>query len=91
MTLERRIERLERQNRRLKRAGGLALLAAASIVLMGQGFGVSEELRAKKLVLVNDELDPQVLSRQEDTLRSAGMALAGNSANAAWLASKWLA
>lgn len=37
------------------------------------------------------ELDPQVLAKQEDTLRSAGMALAGNSANAAWLASKWLA
>ncbi len=36
------------------------------------------------------ELDPQVLSRQEDTLRSAGMVLTGNSANAAWLAAQWL-
>ena len=36
------------------------------------------------------ELDPQVLSQQEKTLRSAGMVLAGNSANAAWLAAKWL-
>ena len=35
------------------------------------------------------ELDPQVLAKQEDTLRSAGMALAGNSANAAWLAAQW--
>ncbi len=36
------------------------------------------------------ELDPQVLSRQEATLRAAGMVLAGNSANAAWLAGQWL-
>jgi hypothetical protein len=35
------------------------------------------------------ELDPQRLSRQEATLREAGMALAGNSANAAWLAARW--
>ena len=37
------------------------------------------------------ELDPQVLAKQEDTLRSAGMVLTGNSANAAWLAAEWLA
>ena len=37
------------------------------------------------------ELDPQVLARQEASLQSAGMVLAGNSANAAWLASQWLA
>jgi FdrA protein len=36
------------------------------------------------------ELDPQVLATQEAILRSAGMALAGNSANAAWLASTWV-
>jgi FdrA protein len=36
------------------------------------------------------ELDPQVLAKQEQILQSAGMVLAGNSANAAWLASKWL-
>jgi succinyl-CoA synthetase alpha subunit len=35
--------------------------------------------------------DPQRLSRQEATLREAGMALAGSSANAAWLAAQWLA
>ena len=37
------------------------------------------------------ELDPQVLARQEATLQQAGMVLAGNSANAAWLAARWLA
>ena len=36
------------------------------------------------------EDDPQRLSAQEAQLRSAGMVLAGNSANAAWLAARWL-
>ena len=36
------------------------------------------------------ELDSQGLARQEATLREAGMVLAGNSANAAWLAGQWL-
>jgi FdrA protein len=36
------------------------------------------------------ELDPQVLAKQEAILQSAGMVLAGNSANAAWLAAKWV-
>ena len=36
------------------------------------------------------EADPQQLSRQEATLRAAGMVLAGNSANAAWLAGQWV-
>ncbi len=36
------------------------------------------------------EDDPQGLARQEATLRAAGMVLAGNSANAAWLAGQWV-
>ena len=36
------------------------------------------------------EDDPQRLSAQEAQLRRAGMVLAGNSANAAWLAARWL-
>jgi FdrA protein len=36
------------------------------------------------------ELDPQGLAAQEGKLRAAGMVLAGNSANAAWLAAQWL-
>jgi FdrA protein len=36
------------------------------------------------------ELDPQVLAKQEAILQSAGMVLTGNSANAAWLAAKWV-
>jgi FdrA protein len=36
------------------------------------------------------EADPQVLSQQEAALRAAGMVLASNSANAAWLAGEWV-
>jgi FdrA protein len=36
------------------------------------------------------ELDPQVLATQEAILQAAGMVLAGNSANAAWLAAQWV-
>ena len=36
------------------------------------------------------EADPQVLTRQEAALRTAGMVLTGNSANAAWLAGQWV-
>ena len=36
------------------------------------------------------ELDPQVLAQQEAQLQAAGMVLAGNSANAAWLAAEWV-
>jgi FdrA protein len=36
------------------------------------------------------EADPQVLAKQEATLRAVGMVLAGNSANAAWLAGEWV-
>lgn len=36
------------------------------------------------------ETDPQGLADQEGKLRAAGMVLAGNSANAAWLAGQWL-
>ena len=36
------------------------------------------------------ELDPQGLAKQEATLRAVGMVLAGNSANAAWLAGEWV-
>jgi hypothetical protein len=50
--------------------------------------------RGRQLAIVGfvcgTEVDPQVLSQQEALLRKAGMVLAGNSANAAWLAGQWL-
>ena len=50
--------------------------------------------RGRQLAIVGfvcgTEADPQVLSHQEALLREAGMVLAGNSANAAWLAGQWL-
>ena len=36
------------------------------------------------------ESDPQGLTQQETMLRAVGMVLAGNSANAAWLAGEWV-
>jgi hypothetical protein len=54
MDLEQRIENLERQNRRLK-LGGLASLVLLSLVfLLGQAGGVSEEIAAKKFLLMDD-------------------------------------
>lgn len=48
----------------------------------------------RKLAIVGfvcgTELDPQVLAKQETILRSAGMVLTSNSANAAWLAAQWV-
>jgi len=50
--------------------------------------------RGRQLAIVGfvcgTEVYPQVLSQQEALLRKAGMVLAGNSANAAWLAGQWL-
>ncbi len=37
MTIEQRVAKLEKQNRWMKRGGGLALAAVACVVLMGQG------------------------------------------------------
>ena len=37
MTIEQRVAKLEKQNRWMKRAGGLALAAVACVFLMGQG------------------------------------------------------
>ena len=37
MNIEQRVAKLERQNRWMKRGGGLALAAVACVVLMGQG------------------------------------------------------
>ena len=37
MTIEQRVAKLERQNRWMKRGGGLALAAVACVVLIGQG------------------------------------------------------
>jgi len=46
-----RLDKLERQNRRLKRAGAVALIAVAAIVLMGQAAPKSRIVEAEKFVL----------------------------------------
>ncbi len=49
--LTQRLERLERENRRLKRAGALALLLAGGVFLMGQSLPASRVVEAEKLVI----------------------------------------
>jgi hypothetical protein len=46
-----RLEKLERQNRKLKRAGVLALLVVGSLVLMGQAAPKSRTVEGEKFVL----------------------------------------
>ena len=55
MNLEERVNRLERQNRRLKMAGLIALLALLSVVLMGQAETVPDVIKAKNFVLLDDK------------------------------------
>lgn len=63
----------------------------AKAIAQAQGIAKS---RGRKLAVVGfvcgTEGDPQVLSQQEAILRAAGMVLAPSSANAAWLAAKWV-
>jgi len=47
MTVEQRLDRLERQNRRLKFGGMVLLLGFGAVSLMGQAKGVPEEIQAK--------------------------------------------
>lgn len=52
--LEKRVERLERENRRLKRVGLLLLAFAVSIILMGQARPATV-IEAERFVIVNAE------------------------------------
>ncbi len=57
MTTEERLERLERQNRRMKNGFTLLALVLASAVIMGQALSarVPNVIRAKKFEVVNDK------------------------------------
>jgi hypothetical protein len=68
-------------------AGELATAIVKARALAGKG---GRHLAVLGFVC-GTEQDPQVLSQQEARLRGAGMVLAGNSANAAWLAVQWVA
>ena len=54
MTIDQRVAKLERQNRWMKRGGGLALAAIACVVLMGQGKPKElPDLRARSLTITD--------------------------------------
>jgi hypothetical protein len=53
MTTEQRLERLERQNRWMRRIGAVAVAVAAAVFLIGQGKEKPGVIEASKFVLVN--------------------------------------
>ena len=54
MTIEQRLERLERQNRWMKRIGALGLAVAAAVLLSGQAKGKDlQDLKARSLTLID--------------------------------------
>ncbi len=57
MTIEERLRRLERQNRRMKKGFALAVIALASTVIMGQVVRpkIPRIIRARKFEVVNDK------------------------------------
>ena len=54
MTLHQRLERLERQNRCMKRIGSAALAAVAFLLLAAQGHPPDSTLRAKRFVVTDE-------------------------------------
>ncbi len=66
-------QRLERQNRRLKMAGLIALLAVLSVVLMGQAETVPDVIKAKRFIVVDDDGNERVLLGS--TIRGYGLEL----------------
>lgn len=54
-SIEERLDKLERQNRRLKQAGLLALIAITAIVLMGQSAPKSRTVEANSFVLTDEK------------------------------------
>ncbi len=61
MTIEQRLSRLERQNRRLKFGGMFLLLGIGAVFLMGQAKGVPEEIKARKFTLVDEAGDTRAI------------------------------
>ena len=60
MTTEQRLERLERENRWMRRVGVVVVAVAAAVFLIGQGEGkVADVLYAKRLVVVGDQNVPR--------------------------------
>ena len=66
MTIEQRVAKLERQNRWMKRGGGLMLAAVACVVLMGQGKPKAlPDLVVRSLTLRDGEGKPRAVLSME--------------------------
>ena len=75
-TLTQRLDRLERQNRRLKRAMALACVGVLGVVLVGAAAPrVPDEVRTKKLVVVDDKGRPRIVLGKARDVESFGLAL----------------
>lgn len=57
MTVEERLGRLERENRRLKLGGALILAMISAVVLMGQARPTQQDLRVRSVTIVNSKGD----------------------------------
>jgi hypothetical protein len=70
MTTEQRLERLERENRWMRRTGAVCLAVVAAVLLMGQGEKKLEDLKFDELVklVANDELPERRRSAALETL-----------------------
>ena len=77
-TIDKLVQRLERENRRLKRIGSLVLVGIAAVVLMGQATPkkVAKVIKAEKFLLVDK--DTGTLSAALEKIgNSAGLFLYG--------------
>jgi hypothetical protein len=84
LNVTQRLERLEQENRRLKRIGATALLAVGALFLMGQTAPkpkVHDLLRTRALVVVNAKGEPRALMQVTDD-DTATLSLGGFDARA---------
>ncbi len=66
MTIEQRVAKLEKQNRWMRRGGGVMLAAVACVVLMGQGKERPRFVEAQRFTLVNADGETRALLESDD-------------------------
>ena len=60
MTIEQRLDRLERQNRFLKGTGAAVLLALMAVALMGAGGAIPDVIRAREFRVIGKDGKPYI-------------------------------